>query len=151
METMTTMELEGLSEKECLDLLRETSLGRIAFVVDDFPVALPVNYRVVERGEHTFILLRTEPGNVIDEAPLRVAFQIDGVDYYRRGGWSVLVRGTMRHLEADEIAAISSAADPDPWVTGGRDSWLVVEPLSISGRRLGAAELEWAFHLRAYL
>ena len=151
MEMMATMELEGLSEKECLDLLRETSVGRIAFVVDDFPVALPVNYRVLEQGERIYILLRTEPGNVIDEAPLRVAFQIDGVDYYRRGGWSVLVRGTMRHLDSGEIAAVSAASDPDPWVTHARDSWLVVEPLSMSGRRLGAAELEWAFHLRAYL
>src|SRR6478672_6980932 len=97
------VELEGLSEKECLDLLRETSVGRIAFVVDDFPVALPVNYRVLERGDRVWILLRTEPGNIIDEAPLRVAFQIDGVDYYRRGGWSVLVRGTLRHLDAGEI------------------------------------------------
>jgi len=145
------VELEGLSEKECLDLLRETSVGRIAFVVDDFPVALPVNYRVLERGDRVWILLRTEPGNIIDEAPLRVAFQIDGVDYYRRGGWSVLVRGTLRHLDAREIVEARAAADPEPWVEHDRDAWLVVAPVAVTGRRLGATELEWAFHLRAYL
>ena len=32
-------ELEHLSDKECLELLRASSIGRIAFVVDDFPVA----------------------------------------------------------------------------------------------------------------
>jgi hypothetical protein len=148
---MSKVELEGLSEKECVDLLRETSVGRIAFVVDDFPVALPVNYRVVEQDDRILVLLRTEPGNVIDAAPLRVAFQIDGVDYYRRGGWSVLVRGTLRHLDATEIADVGAIADPDPWLSHGRDSWLVVDPVSVTGRRLGPAELEWAFHLRAYL
>jgi len=143
--------MEHLGEKECLELLRETAIGRIAFVVDDFPVALPVNYRVVEAGDRIWILLRTHPGNVIDHAPLRVAFQIDGVDYAHRGGWSVLVRGTLHHLDADEVLETKSEYDPDPWPADDRDSWLAVRAVAVSGRRLDSAELEWAFHLRAYL
>ena len=143
-------DLEPLDLKECLDSLRETAVGRIAFVVDDFPVALPVNFRLVEEGERIFIVVRTRPGNVIDEAPLRVAFQIDGVDGFRNGGWSVLVRGTLDHLEPAAIREHDACYDPAPWLDG-RDAWLAITPVSITGRRLDGAELEWAFHLRAYL
>ncbi len=143
--------LEHLGEKECLELLRETSIGRIAFVVDDFPVALPVNYRLVETDDQLWVLLRTHPGNVIDHAPQRVAFQIDGVDYSHRGGWSVLVRGTLHHLEADEVRETRSQYDPDPWPADDRDAWLAIKAVAVTGRRLESAELEWAFHLRAYL
>ena len=42
--------------------------------------------------------------------------------------------------------------DPEPWLAiGTRTSWLVIEPFSITGRRLHAAESEWAFHPSAYL
>jgi len=142
--------LERLTQDECLALLRVTSVGRIAFVADDFPVALPVNYRLVEEGERIRIVLRTHPGNVIDHAPLRVALQIDGIDQFRHGGWSVLVRGTLDHLDPAEIRVAADRYDPVPWLDG-RDAWLAVTPGSITGRRLAGRELEWAFHLRAYL
>jgi nitroimidazol reductase NimA-like FMN-containing flavoprotein (pyridoxamine 5'-phosphate oxidase superfamily) len=147
---VTGCDLEPLDGKECVELLRETAVGRIAFVVDDFPVALPVNYRLVEDGDRVLIVLRTRPGGVIDGAPLRVAFQIDGIDSFRHGGWSVLVRGTLDHLDPAELRRQRERYDPEPWLDD-RDSWLVVSPVSITGRRLERAELEWAFHFRAYL
>jgi hypothetical protein len=143
-------DLEPLDLKECLELLRETAVGRIAFVVDDFPVALPVNFVLAEDGERIFVVLRTRPGNVIDHAPLRVAFQIDGIDGFRHGGWSVLVRGTLDHLDPAEVRKDGGRHDPVPWLED-RDAWLAITPASITGRRLEGAELEWAFHLRAYL
>jgi nitroimidazol reductase NimA-like FMN-containing flavoprotein (pyridoxamine 5'-phosphate oxidase superfamily) len=143
-------ELDQLSFEECIALLEATSVGRIAFVVDDYPVALPVNYRVVEEGNRLWIVVRTEPGHVIDHAPMRVAFQIDGVDPSRHGGWSVLVRGTMEHIDPDSVQSGRERYDPAPWLEH-LDSWLAINPVAISGRRLGTEELEWAFHLRAYL
>jgi nitroimidazol reductase NimA-like FMN-containing flavoprotein (pyridoxamine 5'-phosphate oxidase superfamily) len=142
--------LDRLSFDECLALLRATSVGRIAFVVDDFPVALPVNYRVVEEDNRIWVVVRTQPGHEIDHAPMRVAFQIDGVDPYRHGGWSVLVRGTLEHLDPTTVRSRREHLDPAPWL-GELDSWLAITPVAITGRRLGTAELEWAFHLRAYL
>jgi uncharacterized protein len=141
--------LEPLTFEECLALLRATSVGRIAFVVDEFPVALPVNYRVAEEGNRLWIVVRTQPGHVIDQAPLRVAFQIDGVDPYRHGGWSVLVRGTLSHLDPDAECLRRERLDPVPWLDD-LESWLAITPLAVTGRRLGNRELEWAFHLRAY-
>jgi nitroimidazol reductase NimA-like FMN-containing flavoprotein (pyridoxamine 5'-phosphate oxidase superfamily) len=145
---MTEAWLETLSPEECLALLRENAVGRIAFVVDETPAVLPVNYRLVEaRGttQGTWIALRTRPGNVIDQALGTVAFEIDGIDPLHRQGWSVLVRGTLHHVDA----AVLTRFDPDAWLGAERDAWLIVEPFEISGRRLHPEDPDWAFHDRA--
>jgi nitroimidazol reductase NimA-like FMN-containing flavoprotein (pyridoxamine 5'-phosphate oxidase superfamily) len=142
--------LEELSYDECLQLLREGSLGRIGVVVDDSPVVLPVNYRLVETVGLTLIALRTRPGNVIERADLKCAFEIDTIDPYHREGSSVLVRGTLHHVDPD-AADFKDRFDSHPWILEERDAWLVIQPFSITGRRLHAAATEWAFHLRAYV
>jgi uncharacterized protein len=141
--------LEELSVETCLPLLRSTNVGRIGFVVDDFPVILPVNFRFIESGPAPWLALRTRPGNVIDKAPMQVAFEIDGIDTASRQGWSVLVRGKLRHSPAP--AEDRSFFDSEPWLEADRDSWLLIEPAVITGRRLHPHTVEWAFHLRAYL
>lgn len=142
--------LEPLSAEECVALLRGTDLGRIGFVADDFPVVLPVNYRFTEgAGSEWWLALRTRPGNVIDRAPMQVAFEIDGVDAVGRRGWSVLVRGHLRHVVP--TSGTSTIGDSEPWIDEDRDSWLIIEPAVVSGRRLHPAPVEWAFHVHAYL
>src|SRR5215471_18464624 len=128
---MTEAWLEELSYDECLDLLRAGAVGRIAVVVDEFPVILPVNYRLVETGAPPWIAVRTRPGNILDRASMQTAFEIDDADPSRHAGSSVLVRGTLHHAE--------------------REAWLVIAPFAVTGRRLHAAERGWAFHPRAYL
>ena len=142
--------LDELALDDCLSLLRIGQLGRIALTVDEFPVILPVNYRLVETSARTWIALRTRPGNVIDRAPLQVAFELDGVDQFKRQGWSVLVRGTLHHVDPD-AAGFRERFDPEPWILIERDAWLVIDPFAITGRRLHAAEADWAFHSEAYL
>src|SRR5947208_16112754 len=46
--------LEELSYENCMGLLRQGVVGRIAVVVDQFPVVLPVNYRLVETSGPTW-------------------------------------------------------------------------------------------------
>ena len=142
--------LEELSAEECLTLLRDTDLGRLAFMAGDFPVVLPVNYRFADGAESEWWLgLRTRPGNVIDQAPMHVALEIDGVDPVVHRGWSVLVRGKLRHV--DPAPGTGSLVDSEPWLDQDRDSWLLLEPVFVSGSRLHPAPAAWAFHLRAYL
>lgn len=142
--------LEELSTEECLTLLRGTDLGRIAFTVGEFPVVLPVNYRFADGADGEWWLgLRTRPGTVIDEAPMEVAFEIDGVDPTARRGWSVLVRGKLHHV--DPAPGSSAIVDSETWLEGDRDSWLLIEPFLVTGRRLHPAPVAWAFHMRAYL
>ena len=147
---MTDAWLEELSLDECMNYLRESTVGRVAVVEHDFPIVVPVNYRLVESPGITWVALRTRPGNILDRAPMNVAFEIDGVDPVHHQGWSVLVRGTLHHVDPD-AADFRERFDPEPWVTDERDSWLVIKPFAITGRRLHPAETEWAFHLRAYL
>ncbi len=142
--------LEKLSIEKCLELLRQASIGRIAIVVDGFPVVLPINYRVAEPRGRTWIAVRTRPGNIIDQGSPNVAFEIDGLDPTHQEGWSVLVRGTLHHVDAD-AADFRERFDPEPWMLTKRDAWLIIEPFAITGRRLHAPEREWAFQLDAYL
>lgn len=142
--------LEELTLEECLALLRPHQVGRIAFIVEECPVVFPVNYRLAETDARTWIALRTRPGSVIARAPMHVAFQLDGVDPVRRQGWSVLVRGTLHRVDPD-AAGFRERFDPQPWILAERDTWLIVEPFAITGRRLHAAETEWPFHPGGYL
>jgi hypothetical protein len=145
--------LEEVPVEECLTLLRENVVGRIAFVADELLTILPVNYRVVEASGQTpgnWLALRTRPGNVLERASMMVAFEIDGFDAAHRQGWSVLVRGTLHHIDAD-AATFRERFDSEPWLAAERDAWLIIESFAITGRRLHSAEPEWAFSSRAYL
>ena len=142
--------LEELPIEPCLQLLRQGSVGRIGIIVDGYPIVVPVNYRLAEPSGRTWIALRTRRGNVIDQASMHIAFEIDGTDPSHHEGWSVLVRGTLHHVDAD-AADFQERFDPEPWILADRDAWLIIEPFAISGRRLHAAEREWAFQINAYL
>ena len=141
---MSESGFEDLSLDACLQLLRAGHVGRIAFTVDEFPVVFPVNYRLVETSAPPWIALRTRPGNVIDRAPLATAFEIDGIDEEHGRGWSVLVRGTLEHIDPD-AAGFRERFDPEPWLVTERDSWLAIAPFAITGRRVHAAEEAWTF------
>ena len=142
--------LEHLSLDACMAHLGESVVGRLAIVVDEFPIVLPVNYRLVETGGVTWVAIRTRRDNVIGQASSKVAFEIDGIDATHRQGWSVLVRGSLLHVDPD-AASFRERFDSEPWLAAERDLWLVIEPFSISGRELHAGEQEWAFHTSAYL
>ena len=147
---MDEARLEPLDLATCLAHLRAEPVGRIATVIDGFPIILPVNYRVVETLGLTWVALRTRPGNAIDQASPNVALEIDGIDPIHRRGWSVLVRGTLQRVDPD-AAGFRERFDSEPWLSTERDSWLMIEPFSITGRELHPSEQDWAFHLRAYL
>jgi nitroimidazol reductase NimA-like FMN-containing flavoprotein (pyridoxamine 5'-phosphate oxidase superfamily) len=142
--------LEVIDLEACLQHLRSERVGRLAIVVDEAPIVLPVNYRLVETLGLTWIALRTRPGNVLDQPGTKVAFEIDGTDVAHRRGWSVLVRGTLHHID-DEAAEFRQRFDAQPWMQSEREAWLVIEPFAITGRELHPAEPDWAFHVSAYL
>ncbi|MFO7589594.1 MAG: pyridoxamine 5'-phosphate oxidase family protein [Acidimicrobiia bacterium] len=139
-----------LTLEECTDLLRGGTVGRIAVLSEGAPVVFPVNYRLVETSAPTWLAVRTREGNVIDRAPLPVAFEIDDLDDQHHGGWSILVRGTLHHVDPD-AADFRTRFDPEPWVTDERDAWLVIAPFSITGRSIATADPVWVFDPRAYL
>lgn len=135
----------ALSVEECEALLNVMDVGRIAVVEDGFPLVFPISYRITTYQGGWVIAIRTRPGNVIDHPGRPVCFEIDGVDPGRDGGWSVLVRGMLSSVAPDP------ARDPEPIDSEGRDAWLVVVPVAVSGRRVTSRPLRWSFHIAGYL
>jgi nitroimidazol reductase NimA-like FMN-containing flavoprotein (pyridoxamine 5'-phosphate oxidase superfamily) len=147
---MADAELEELTLEECLERLRAGSVGRIGIVVDDFPIVVPVNYRLVESAGPPWVAVRTRIGGVIHRGELPCAFEIDDIDPARQEGWSVLVRGTLHAADSD-AADFRERFDPEPWITEDRDAWLVVASFSVTGRRLHREAREWTYEPTLYL
>lgn len=146
---MTDAWLEPLSQEMCLRLLRQGTIGRIAVLVDDDPIILPVNYRLVEPPSGPLLAVRTRPGNVIEQAPSNVAFEIDSIDPVHHQGWSVLVRGELLHATPTS-ARFRELYDPESWLPD-REAWLLVDPWAISGRELHGTEPLWHLHPGEYM
>ncbi len=146
---MTESRLETLTREVCMQRLREATVGRIAVVVDDDPIILPVNYRLVEPHSGPLIVLRTRPGNVIEQAPTTTAFEIDSIDPVGHQGWSVVVRGELLHATPTS-AAFRERYDPASWLTDDRDAWLIIDPFVITGRELHGAEANWSLQPAEY-
>jgi len=106
-------QLEELPLEEWLRLLRCQTVGRIAVVVGEFPVVIPVNYRLADIRGRNWIVIRSRPGTGLDRTSLHGAFEIDGVDPAHHQGWSVLVRGALQRLDP-HTGDLRTCFDPGP-------------------------------------
>jgi uncharacterized protein len=127
--------LAVLPRDECLDRLRHTRVGRVAFVENGEPVILPVNHEI--DGET--IVFRTASGSKLaaaaSESP--VAFEVDGFDADRRAGWSVVVRGTAALITDDAEVRRLRTLGVWPWADAAeRPHWVRVRPYEITGRQI---------------
>ncbi len=126
---------EILSDEECRTLLEAHDVGRVGFVIDGFPVVLPVNYAVVDDT----IVVRTAPGVLTaGVAGQPVAFEVDRFERWNRSGWSVLAQGHGRDIteEADDRSEVLRQSDVDTWAPGERAVSLTIDIIHLSGRRI---------------
>jgi hypothetical protein len=137
-----------MSFEECIALLEQHQVGRIAVVVDEYPLVVPVNYRLVTLPGRCWLAIRTRPGSVIDRAAMYVSFEIDDIDPQRREGWSVVVRGTLHRVDPN-VADFGLRFDPESWLRDDPQSWLVVDAFQVTGRTLRDPALEWELELNA--
>jgi nitroimidazol reductase NimA-like FMN-containing flavoprotein (pyridoxamine 5'-phosphate oxidase superfamily) len=126
--------LEILSPEQCDDLIRRTSVGRVAVTVAALPAIFPVNYAVLD-GQ---IIFRTGEGTklraALDKAV--VAFQIDHVDGSGATGWSVMAVGLAEKItDAAEVTA-AEALGLVPLAAGDRSHYVRIRPEFLSGRRI---------------
>jgi nitroimidazol reductase NimA-like FMN-containing flavoprotein (pyridoxamine 5'-phosphate oxidase superfamily) len=126
--------LTELSESECLRLLGQRAVGRVALVVDGRPLVLPVSF-VFRNGA---VLFRTGWGLKLDAAVhgAPIAFEIDDVDHTQLTGWSVLVQGQAEQITAPAELEALQDAPLRPWAPGERDHYVRIVPDAISGRRI---------------
>jgi len=135
---MAQRDLETLSPDECLEMLGRAHVGRLVYVDDVGPIAVPVNYALAD-GD---IVIRVEGGTkrVATGQPV-LAFEVDHVDEDEHSGWSVIARGPGREVPIDEVPALLNHMKgrfPEPWALGVHNVWLRVTPQALTGRRLGA-------------
>jgi nitroimidazol reductase NimA-like FMN-containing flavoprotein (pyridoxamine 5'-phosphate oxidase superfamily) len=124
--------LEVIPQIGCVRHLREEHVGRIAVTVDGHPEIYPVNYAVDAKGR---IVFRTDPGSKLGGIVRNrtIAFEIDGIDEDRRGGWSVLMVGDARWLSDKEAAALTDVV-LEPWATGDKACFVRITPSKTTGR-----------------
>jgi nitroimidazol reductase NimA-like FMN-containing flavoprotein (pyridoxamine 5'-phosphate oxidase superfamily) len=124
--------LHELSPEECLVLLADKQVGRMAYSDEAGPVILPVNYAV----ENQSILFRTSAASsmAMHLRDRTVAFEVDDVDEVTESGWSVLVRGTATFVQP--AGGADDHTLPTPWPQGSRNLLIRITPHLVTGRRL---------------
>jgi nitroimidazol reductase NimA-like FMN-containing flavoprotein (pyridoxamine 5'-phosphate oxidase superfamily) len=126
--------LEEIPEADCLEILEQHNLGRIAVVIDGQPQIFPVNYAMSGR----IVALRTGSGTKLYHAPgSKVCFEIDEYDPSTGAGWSVMVPGVaVDATDAfDDVSWAARAAVPWPLAPGAKPFRIAIEPTQITGRR----------------
>ena len=133
--------LEWLERDECLELLAGEEVGRLAVVVGDAPIIVPVNYRM--DGEA--LVFRSDDGTKVTHGVRgQVAFEIDQFDRGRQAGWSVVVTGRLEEAGGDGPEALDRVhrSAVYPWVGGEKPHLLRLVPEHITGRRVG--QMGWS-------
>ena len=130
--------VDELSESACWELLRTTSVGRLAVWVDDHPDIFPINYVV----EHGTVVFRSRAGTKVSAAlsDSPVALEADGYDADAAEAWSVVVRG-----HAEEITRGPDLMDTVdlplfPWQAGDKGRFIRIVPTTTTGRRFPIAD-----------
>jgi len=125
--------LRVLGLDECMEHVRSTPLGRLAFVAQGEPVVFPVNHAV----DGMDVVFRTTWGSKLQIAETSgpVAFEVDGYDTESESGWSVVVKGTAQlvyeSVDTDRYdqLGLRSWADLE-----GLGFWVRIRPVEITGR-----------------
>ena len=118
-------------------MLASARVGRLVYVDEQGPVAIPVNYALVDDD----IVFRVEQGTkqLALEQPL-VAFEVDRIDEERQLAWSVIIRGKVSEVETEHVAELLGQVrghPPAPWALGIHNVWLRITASAMTGRRLG--------------
>ena len=131
-------QLEVLSDRECLGLLTSARVGRVVISISAMPVALPVNYRLLDGKVFFFtgqgMSLHAALHNAV------VGFEVDSVDEDAETGWSVLAIGHASEVNDEATVAAARRAGLRAWASDDRSRLIAVDPEVVSGRRLSKSE-----------
>lgn len=122
-----------LSNDECWELLRRTSVGRLAVSIAGKPDIFPINYLADGEG----LVFRSGAGTKLAAAALLhdVAFEIDGYEPANRIAWSVVVKGKAHQVERMEDVFAAEDLPLFPWLASPKPNFVRIAPTEITGRR----------------
>lgn len=123
--------IEVLGLEECWELLRSSSLGRLAVCFQREPEIFPVNFIAADDR----LLLRTSQGDKLVGLTINanVALETDSVS--ADTAWSVVVNGTARVLESRSEIQAADELPLTPLVPTLKYVWVEIAPTHVSGRR----------------
>ena len=126
--------LAPMGRAECLHLLRPGGIGRVVFVEARGPVALPVNFSILNDD----VVFRSHPSPALAAALQRgpVSFEVDHLDEALAEGWSVLVTGEGRVVTDPEELLAADRSRVMPWAGGVRRQLVRLMAGSVTGRRI---------------
>lgn len=126
---------EELDREDCLELLREEPVGRVALTARALPVVLPVNFALLD-GE---IVWRSAQGTKLSDASggFVVAFEADHYDPAHKQGWSVMIQGLAHVITRDEELAAARRLPLESWALDGpTDHYVCLVPNIVTGMRI---------------
>ena len=126
--------MEVLGESDCWALLRDTSVGRIAYSTADGGVEIfPINH-LVDQGS---IVFRTAAGTKLAGATdaAEVVFEADNSDAERGVAWSVILKGHAEMITVANDLFESFDLNVRPWHASRKPYFVRVVPMLTTGRR----------------
>jgi hypothetical protein len=126
--------VEVLGPDECRRLLHAGHVGRLAYVTDDGPRVVPINYSLV--GDNLVFRLQPQSEAARSAEASRVAFEVDHVDEFLQSGWSVLAVGVANELTVEMRQSLDVHHTPTPWPQGSRTVYLHLPLTRLTGRRV---------------
>jgi nitroimidazol reductase NimA-like FMN-containing flavoprotein (pyridoxamine 5'-phosphate oxidase superfamily) len=132
-------ELHDLPREECLRLLAENGVGRLAVNGgSQAPVIRPVNYAFDEPSQS--VVFRTAPGSKFYALLRRgtAAFEVDGFDGDARTGWSVIIVGSAEEVTNPADLRRLDGLGLSHWAPGEKPHWARIRAWTVSGRRIEA-------------
>jgi nitroimidazol reductase NimA-like FMN-containing flavoprotein (pyridoxamine 5'-phosphate oxidase superfamily) len=126
--------LTALDPESCRELIHPGGVGRIVFCQSRGPVALPVNFRILD-GD---VIFRTAPlPELTSSLPLEdVSFEVDHIDEALAEGWSVLISGHGYVIVDPSELQRAKSVGVTPWAGGERDVYVRIVPRQVTGRRI---------------
>ena len=126
-----------LSPEQCLELLADQVVGRLAVVVNGRAEIFPINY--VLDGDA--VVFKTNTGTKLwGTTQGEVAFEVDMVHAPSRTGWSVVVHGVAQEITDVDRPDLLERLHSLPlgvWAAGERPHLMRIAPNEITGRRVG--------------
>jgi uncharacterized protein len=124
---------QNIPRHECVGLLASSSVGRLCIIDHGYPLAFPVNFRLVRDRDVMTVVFRVSPISSLAHYEGPSSVEVDDIDPHGREAWSVIVRGRLHRVH-------DTAEFPDtkPFVTDRRHQWLALDVDAISGRRFRA-------------
>jgi hypothetical protein len=121
---------------ECIERLVEASVGRLSFVDHGYPLAFPVNYRMVDAAA-TRIVVQTSPTALLARYEGPSSLEIDEIGPDGRSAWSVVVRGQLHRARGE-----SDLPNTVPLAGGARHLRLILDVEAITGRRFVGSPID---------